>query len=87
MDKDHDLQLLMKGVIKRQQFYINLDSYANAYNYEATGSPWDSDKTTKYNSEGKRVDAMKGESGKYLWERKFEIDSLAAFLKLSTGYY
>jgi len=58
------------------------DTYANAFNYGPTGSPWDSDKTTKI-VDGKHVNAMTP----WLWERKFEIDSLAAVLKLSTEFY
>lgn len=44
---------------------------------------WDSDITYKFDSNGKRIDAMIPE----LWERKYEIDSVAAFLKLSYNYY
>lgn len=73
---------MLKGVIARQVNSVLNDTYANAFNYGPTGSPWDSDDTTKL-VDGKRVDAMTP----WLWERKFEIDSLAAVFKMATEYY
>lgn len=76
--QDPHLQQLIKGLINRQVHNILLDPYANAYNFNRTGSDWDSDITTKLLANNTAVDAMIPE----LWERKFEIDSLAAVLKL-----
>ena len=57
-----------------------IDGYANAYNFIASGSPWSTDNTTKLDYQGKQVDA----NIPTLWERKFEIDSLAACAKASS---
>jgi meiotically up-regulated gene 157 (Mug157) protein len=43
---------MLLGLIHRQIMNVNLDPYANAYNYGPTGSPWDNDITTKLNSSG-----------------------------------
>lgn len=59
--EDSDLADLLAGLIKRQFFYIGLDPYANAFNEEPNGNCWEKDET---------------EMGPWLWERKYEIDSL-----------
>lgn len=55
------LQELVKGLIARQAFYINLDPYANAYNETDNGKCWEHDHT---------------DTNDWEWERKYEIDSL-----------
>ena len=80
--KDPNLQSLLKGVINRQKKNVLLDAYPNAFNKNPTGSPFDSDTTTKI-VDGKPVNAM----NKMIWERKYEIDSPSAVLKLATEYY
>lgn len=59
--EDEEIGDLLAGLIKRQFFCINLDPYANAFNEEANGNCWEKDET---------------EMGPWLWERKYEIDSL-----------
>jgi len=70
--KDAKLKKLIHGVINRQAKYVNIDPYANAFNFGPTGSEWDSDNTT-----------MKPE----LHERKFEVDSLCYPVRLAYHYW
>ena len=76
INQDENLKLLIKGLINRQSFYINIDSYGNAFNQGPSGSPHVTDSTTYVNKKGKRVQAMRTPLGLYVFERKFEIDSL-----------
>lgn len=80
---DPHLRKMLLGVIRRQMDNVLADPYANAYNQKNSGSPHDSDYTTKLNAAGYPVDAMVP----IIYERKFEIDSLAAVLRLATKYY
>jgi len=80
--KDDKLKSMLLGVINRQKKNVLYDAYPNAFNKEPTGSPYDSDQTTKIVN-GKAVDAMQ----KIIWERKYEIDSVASILRLATEYY
>lgn len=80
--EDPHLQAMLKGVINRQKKNVLLDPYPNAFNKNATGSPWEKDITTKI-VDGKQVDGMT----KMIWERKYEIDSVASVLRLATEYY
>jgi len=70
--KDAALKKLIRGVLNRQAKCIQIDPYANAFNFGPTGSEWDSDETT-----------MKPE----LHERKFEIDSLCYPVRLAYNYW
>jgi meiotically up-regulated gene 157 (Mug157) protein len=72
VNSDKDLSNLILGVINRQTKCIGIDSYANAFNKEATGSEWATDHTD-----------MKPE----LHERKWEIDSLCYPIRLSFHYW
>lgn len=58
-----DVQIadLLVGVVHRQFQYICIDPYANAFNEEANGNCWAQDET---------------EMNDWLWERKYEVDSL-----------
>jgi meiotically up-regulated gene 157 (Mug157) protein len=70
--EDARLQRLLAGVLHRQVRCVLIDPYANAFNKGTEGSQWASDQT-----------AMRDE----LHERKWELDSLCAVLRLSHGYW
>lgn len=72
--KDNDLKEILKSVIEKQAYYVNLDPYSNAFNaFE------------KENEHGYQ-DSTNFES-KWIWERKYEIDSLCAPLFLAYEYW
>ena len=63
---------ILKGVIRRHVFYVNLDPYSNAFNEE------------------KNEHSHKDETdfaSPYIWERKYEVDSLCASVYLAADYY
>lgn len=66
--KDPALAELIVGLVKRQFFYINIDPYANAFNEKPSGACWRHD-DTKMND--------------WLWERKYEADSLCYPIQLA----
>jgi hypothetical protein len=68
---DADLDRLIRGVIHRQSDQILLDPYANAFLSDDRPSEWAGDQT---------------EMRPGVHERKWEPDSLLAFLRLSAGY-
>ena len=70
--EDAALKDVIKGVLNRQAKCVLIDPYANAFNEGATGSEWDTDRTT-----------MKPE----LHERKWEIDSLCYPVRLAYNYW
>jgi meiotically up-regulated gene 157 (Mug157) protein len=73
--KDSDtMRNILRGVIERQCFEINLDPYANAFNREPNGRSYDP------RDESDRKSA-------WVWERKFELDSLCAPIFLAFDYY
>lgn len=55
------LAALIEGLIRRQMFCIQLDPYANAFNEEPNGKCWERDEPLQ---------------SPWVWERKYEIDSL-----------
>lgn len=59
--EDEDLADMISGLVKKQFFYINIDPYANAFNESANGAGHQTDHT---------------EMNDWIWERKYEIDSL-----------
>ena len=66
--KQEDVADLIAGLIRRQMFYINIDPYANAFNSEPNSQCWEPDKPRQ---------------GPWVWERKYEIDSLCYPIQLS----
>jgi meiotically up-regulated gene 157 (Mug157) protein len=77
MHPDSELSEIIGGVSRMQARYVAIDPYANAFNATPSGDCWHRDFP---------------DQSAWVFERKFEIDSLAAFLDLalrlatSTGY-
>ncbi len=67
-NKSDEIASMIEGVINRQILYVNLDPYANAFNKEATGAGHQNDIT---------------DMSDWIWERKYEIDSLCYPIQLS----
>ncbi|WP_219834184.1 glycoside hydrolase family 125 protein [Paenibacillus sp. R14(2021)] len=65
---DVRLQDVFTGLIRRQIAYIQIDPYANAFNEEANDNRYDQDLT---------------ELDPWVWERKYEIDSLCYPIQLA----
>lgn len=60
--EDKDIEEMIVGLVKRQMKYILIDPYANSFNEkEESGSSWDNDVI---------------KASDWVWERKYEIDSL-----------
>lgn len=70
--RDERLQQLIEGLLRRQMAYINIDPYANAFNEAANDHRYDEDLT---------------ELGPWIWERKYEIDSLCYPIQLGYLYW
>ncbi len=70
--EDPILCRVVTGLIARQARYINVDPYANAFNFEANGRGHQSDET---------------EQNPWLWERKYEVDSLCYPIRLAYTYW
>jgi meiotically up-regulated gene 157 (Mug157) protein len=70
---DEALQRIIGGLIKRHMFYADIDVYANAFNETANGWHWDANDET--------------EMSPWVWERKFELDSLCFSMKLAYAYW
>lgn len=65
---DPQIADMIEGVVKRQVQYIGLDPYANAFNKEPRGAGHQQDIT---------------QMSPWIWERKYEIDSLCYPIQLS----
>ncbi|TDO48623.1 hypothetical protein EV643_107253 [Kribbella sp. VKM Ac-2527] len=65
---DPALQDVLIGVLHRQLEYVAIDPYANAFNKEANGAGHTTDET---------------EMSPWVWERKYEIDSLCYPIELA----
>ncbi len=70
--KEPNIQKIIKGTILRQFGYITMDPYANAFNEDANGR-------------GQTEDLPK--NSPWIWERKYEIDSLAYPIRLLYYYW
>ncbi|TDD71733.1 glycoside hydrolase family 125 protein [Jiangella aurantiaca] len=68
MSADDAVQDLIAGLVRRQLRYICLDPYANAFNAEPSGAAYDPDDLA---------------DNPWVWEEKYEIDSLAFPLQLA----
>lgn len=70
--KDPEMAEILEGVIRRQMMYISIDPYANAFNKEANG-------------EGHKEDLPP--QGPWVYERKYEVDSLCYPMRLLYLYW
>ncbi len=59
--EEPELLNILAGLSRRQFFYIGIDPYANAFNETDNGNCWSVDDT---------------ERNRWVWERKYEVDSL-----------
>jgi meiotically up-regulated gene 157 (Mug157) protein len=69
---DPAMQRLLRGVIWRQAEYIAIDPYANAFNLKPDGAGHKNDRPA---------------FSPWIWERKFELDSLCYPIWLCYGYW
>ena len=85
VSQDTALAGLVHGVIARQAAFITADPYANAFQMPGSlPSPHiQSDSTSKPGFAGTRLAGYTP----IIFERKYEVDSLAAFLKLSGEWF
>lgn len=67
-EKDEEIADMIEGLVKRQMMYILIDPYANAFNETDNGACWEKDET---------------DTCDWIWERKYEIDSLCFPLQMS----
>ncbi|MBB3109681.1 hypothetical protein FHS18_001744 [Paenibacillus phyllosphaerae] len=70
---DPQLQRILSGLIKRQMQYIRIDPYANAFNESENDWHWNAADETDMSA--------------WVWERKFEIDSLCFPVRLAYAYW
>ncbi|MCB2861772.1 glycoside hydrolase family 125 protein [Streptococcus suis] len=66
--KDEKLRQMILGLVERQMAFILMDPYANAFNQAANGGGHQTDHT---------------QMGPWIWERKYEVDSLCYPLQLA----
>ncbi|PPQ49011.1 metal-independent alpha-mannosidase [Paenibacillus peoriae] len=71
--EDPALQRIIGGLIKRHIHYVLIDPYANAFNETANDWHWNASDET--------------EMSPWVWERKFEIDSLCFVIRLAYMYW
>ncbi|UQZ37728.1 metal-independent alpha-mannosidase [Paenibacillus sp. PK3_47] len=71
--EDPELQRIISGLIRRHVKYISCDPYANAFNATANHWHWNASDET--------------EMSPWVWERKFELDSLCFTVRLSYAYW
>lgn len=66
--RDPALRDMIAGTVRRQFMYICIDEYANAFNEQPSGACWEKDDP---------------EQNPWVWERKFEVDSLCYPVQLA----
>lgn len=71
---DDDMAAMISGLVRRQFAYICIDPYANAFNETPSGAAWDPNDRTDFTSP-------------WLWERKYEVDSLCYPVQLAWLLY
>ncbi len=71
-----EVEKAVEGLIRRQMQYIALDPYANAFNREANGNKYERDDTS-----------WTPEQEAWIWERKYEIDSLCYPIRLAHAFW
>lgn len=71
--RDEKIKQLIRGLIRRQFKYIKIDPYANAFNRDPNGR-------------GHKGDVTDFDSP-WVWERKYEVDSLCYPLWLCSKYF
>ena len=72
LSADPEVAEVIEGVIKRQFMYIEIDPYANAFNQEPNDKGHTGDIPPK---------------GPWVWERKYEVDSLCYPIRLLYMYW
>ena len=82
---EHDAALLelLAGAVRRQAAQVAADPYANAHTYNGRSPDHTDDATTTCTFGPSRSDAMVDG----IFERKYELDSLCAFFKLSRSLW
>ena len=82
--EDARLRRMLGGLVRRQTRQVAADPWANAHTAQSWDiSPHATDATSAPAFAGTRAPAMKPG----IYERKYELDSLLAFLKLSRAYF
>ena len=66
--ENEEIRQMIAGLVKRQFYCICLDPYANAFNEGPTGACWEKDDP---------------DQSPWVWERKFEVDSLCYPIQLA----
>ena len=66
--EDEEMRELIAGVVRRQFQFICIDEYANAFNESPNGACWEKDDPNQ---------------DPWVWERKFEVDSLCYPVQLA----
>lgn len=71
--EDEELRRILKGLIARQMFYLSIDPYTNAFNETASDAHYRASDDCDLNP--------------WMWERKYELDSLCFPVQLLYAYW